>query len=1793
MMSDQMVSVSFKSLESFVNEDNLEGLRSFLTSRSVVIDDRDENGATVLMLCAAKGKADFCKELLLHGADVNAEDNDMWTSLITAAKEGHANVVSLLLENEVSVDHRDLGGWTAFMWSCYKGNLEAAKLLLAAGADPNAQGQHHMTSLVWAAGRGHTDIVKLLLEKGAKVNLGDKFGTTPLIWACRKGYLEITEALLAHGANVDATGMYSWTPLLVATKGNYVDLVNLLLEHKPNVNALDKDGGTALTVACKEGYFEIASALLRAGAYVNIQDRNGDSNLIYAARGGHRNVVEALLKKHVDIDCVGKDRKTALYWAVEKGHTQVVKALLSSNADMEHSTKEGDTALLRSVRTKNAEIVQMFVDKKARVNVADKKGDTALHIAMRGRSKRIVEILLRNPKNSQMLYRPNRAGETPYNIDLSHQKTILGQIFGARRLNTNEENENMLGYDLYSSSLADILSEPSLSMPISVGLYARWGSGKSFLIRKLREEMNSFARQWVEPLFQFTPLVFFLVAITSILIGFIAMMATGMWYVGLGTGGGIFLLIILCLMSIWYGSRSKYDWNLWYKWSVGLATQMAAFKLVAQVIFCSPPGNQWKEWKDGVQAKPLKFIFAEGAKPSSTGAGGNSVVQILGSMFDMVENQYGIFPTRFYRAFRPKAFSSSSPWKYRRLCGIPYIAIFFITLACGLALTYLAITYGFHEASSTPTEAEPVKEVVKRWANAKFTSDFLGDKIIALKKRNVRFDDDDDDDEEDEFDEQEDFPLNDGSETTEEQLEEAAESRRQFHGRLINPLLFILSALVALVIVANIHTLVRMVKALIFSHRRHLLSAISKFDTMSAEGYLHALKEEVNLLIEMVRCLDAFTAQQTRLVVILDGLDSCEQEKVLNVLDAVHTLFTDSNGPFIILLAIDPHIITKAIELNATKVFRESSFSGHDYLRNIIHLPFYLQNAGLRKVKLAEQAAEHMKGRSQSTWNEQETEFVSLAMTSAMGGLHHMPVTRHMSTASELGYNMPDNRRMSGESGMSLNVSRRTQSSRGARRLRPSDSVGSSIASNLHRVSAASDLNKVLLTDDYFNDINPRSMRRLMNVVYITGRLLKAFHIEFNWYHLALWINITEQWPYHASWLIHYYERKEDNVDEKTTLKELFEKLKDQIPVSKEMEPLLEMDKDERKLETFLAMHENVLHVYNLVVFLPFTINLDPYIKKKIKEEQIQMEEAYPRLSSPTSLPWQLPQNKFDTASKISSLPWPGKMGQASNKEFSSNLPPTLNPLMWGYPQQLPFNPQTVQHNVNANTLPYNTQSNIPPLNTLSLPSEAQDKKLSSLSIDEAFHLFEKVEGVSVNMLPTYKEKLLENNINGKVLLHCNLDDLKQILKMTFGDWELFKMLILGLREQEMCQDDDMYQRSLRYLSNQPSDALSQHQQPDSMSDHSDISLLTDSIKRGSLRNSFANKDREDQGSISSRRTNKLSLHSKQVTLEEQMIFGALQTLNEEAYEDVVEEQMKLERRKSCQTLDPGGDDDWNMNRTRKNSLVSIPKASPEEIDVVYIQSSPLLPHTIVSCPPDCDSTAPSLASSFSPYKGSASLSRTSSVKGGGSVTASPKHSGSRMPATDNLELVPKYRNSPIHDSSSPARRERPCTLNLNQTKEDDSGVISDVANDTLCVRFSPDFDSPSAVKDNLISGTYDMSEYSSMVPSVPSKNVSFSDQLLTGSYSLEKLKRLTKKLQKALVSQENTTDVDHDNTESTEVSPLVTNNFPEHNVNNDMPKSPPNGVASKNDHNDDPSFAKLNNCHVITMANSDKETHV
>ncbi|OXU24596.1 hypothetical protein TSAR_000048 [Trichomalopsis sarcophagae] len=1445
--TDSMVSLCYRTLANYVSDDNLAGLQNFLENKRVQVDDRDENGSTALILSASRGKIHFVRELINHGADVNAEDADNWTALLFAAKEGFNDVCIELLEHGAALEHRDAGGWTALMWATYKGRTSTVTLLLTRGADVNAHGNYHISSLLWAAGRGYTEIVKELLAYGAKVNVGDKYGTTAIIWASRRGSLEIVDALLKAGSTVDTAGMYSWTPLLVATLGNHVEVVLLLLDHKPNVNAVDKDGCTALSIACREGYFEIANALLNAGAYINIQDKSGDTNLIHAVKGGHRGVVEALLKKYADVDIPGKDRKTATYIAVEKGNVSILKVLLTANPDLEIATKDGDTPLLRAVRSRNAEIVQLLLDKKAKVSAADKKGDTVLHVAMRARSKGIVEILLRNPKNSQLLYRPNKQGETPYNIDINHPKTILGQIFGARRLNTNEDNENMLGYDLYSSALADILSEPSLSTPITVGLYAKWGSGKSFLLNKLREEMKNFARQWIDPSFQFSSLLFLIVTHASLLIGVTIGLICQSWVTGLVSGASLVVIVYVFLLLVWHANK-RYDWYWPYNFTVALSTKLNSLKLLLQVTFCHPPGNQTH---DGITIQPIKFFFTDQTRVGTTTAGENAVVQMVGSLYDSIESEFGSMSTRLYRAFRPKPVKTTASWKWRHLCCLPYVAIFefcFCSLLVGIAILTVYLI------DSSQEKETPVIERVTAY-------------IIMIS----------------------------------------------------------IAVLLAVSVIANLYTWSRTLQSLIFSQRRQLRRRIAKLETLKSEGFLQTLRSEVNLMTDMVKCLDSFTAQKSRLVVIVDGLDSCEQDKVLLVLDAIQALFSDNGCPFVVILAIDPHIISKAVEVNSRRLFTESNIGGHDYLRNMVHLPFYLQNSGLRKVKIAQQTALH--SNKKTTWNEAE-ESVNYATTN--------PLTRSVS-----------NRRLSTESGvMNSNEKLKPPSRKGSRKLRLSESIASSIGSNLNRLGGAQDLNKMLLTDDYFSDVNPRSMRRLMNVVYVTGRLLKAFQIDFNWYHLASWINITEQWPFRTSWMILYYDTSEDNLDDSMSLKSLYDKVRPQIPIFKDVQPLLEMDRDERKLDVFLTFHRSSLLVSDMKIFLPFTINLDPYIKKKIKEEQQTMDEES---NHPSLYKW---NNSMSSAGgpSVAESGWTNRSGAVSrhsrmHKPNASQLPSGLTP---GLSQLSPI-PNMWQPNARPlydwqmphwPSLPPPMEPIQKPLSAVTnLPSDILDIKLSILAVDGLCDLLDKIQDLNQNQIPHYKEIIKDNNINGRVLLHCDLQELKNVLKMSFGDWELFRMVVVSLREQELTTFTTQEEgpRSVRFIVG-----------PDENIRKSEHTTQNNPIRVPAIVEKDKSLSRTD--GPPRRDQAKQSIMEKQVTLEEQMICGALQTLNEEACEDVLDVPVSP-------AIVPA------------DSLPGEPSSLPLTVPLVIVQE-----------PPRSDQSPDSVNDADGPFAGDRARSRASSV---------------------------------------------------------------------------------------------------------------------------------------------------------------------------------------------------------------------
>ncbi|CAJ0948778.1 unnamed protein product, partial [Ranitomeya imitator] len=744
-----MASLGSQNLLSYVEEGNIAALKAVL-EKCKDVDERNENGQTALMLAAEQGNLEIVQELLQQRANCNLEDVDNWTALISASKEGHVGIVKELLDCNANLEHRDMGGWTALMWASYKGCTEVVEMLLSKGANPNITGlQYSVYPIIWAAGRGHSEIVYLLLQHGAKVNCSDKgndfgivetvfndaevplqhpgnqYGTTPLIWAARKGHLESVKSLLQMGADVDQEGANSMTALIVAVRGGYTNTVKEILKRNPNVNLTDKDGNTALAIAAKEGHTEIVQDLLDAGTYVNIPDRNGDTVLIGAVRGGHVEIVRALLHKYADIDIRGQDNKTALYWAVEKGNATMVRDILQCNPDTEICTKDGETPLIKATKMRSIEVVELLLDKGAKVSAIDKKGDTALHIAIRGRSRKLAELLLRNPKDGRLLYRPNKAGETPYNIDCSHQKSILTQIFGARHLSPTESDGDMLGYDLYSSALADILSEPTMQPPICVGLYAQWGSGKSFLLKKLEgyvqtsvvrrcvgdathaqnarknaafcdacvvfcrksdarkmqlvafswsdacgkkdafvakrnkqkrmHEMKTFAGQQIEPLFQFSWLIVFLILMMCSTIGLLLSFTVD---AKLGISVALSLLAILYIFFtvVYFGGRREGEnWNWAWVLSTRLARHIGYLELLLKLMFVNPPELPEQTTK----ALPVRFLFTDYNRLSSVG-GETSMAEMIATLSDACEREFGFLATRLFRVFKTEETQGTS-----------------------------------------------------------------------------------------------------------------------------------------------------------------------------------------------------------------------------------------------------------------------------------------------------------------------------------------------------------------------------------------------------------------------------------------------------------------------------------------------------------------------------------------------------------------------------------------------------------------------------------------------------------------------------------------------------------------------------------------------------------------------------------------------------------------------------------------------------------------------------------------------------------------------------------------------------------------------------------------------------------------------------------------------------------------------------------------------------------------------------------------------------------------------------
>uniref|UniRef100_A0A452QX23 Kinase D interacting substrate 220 n=1 Tax=Ursus americanus TaxID=9643 RepID=A0A452QX23_URSAM len=593
----------------------------------------------------------------------------------------------------------------------------------------------------------------------------------------------------------------------------------------------------------------------------------------------------------------------------------------------------------------------------------------------------------------------------------------------------------------------------------------------------------------------------------------------------------------------------------------------------------------------------------------------------------------------------------------------------------------------------------------------------------------------------------------------------------------VNAVLISIASIVGLAFVLNCRTWWQVLDSLLNSQRKRLHNAASKLHKLKSEGFMKVLKCEVELMARMAKTIDSFTQNQTRLVVIIDGLDACEQDKVLQMLDTVRVLF--SKGPFIAIFASDPHIIIKAINQNLNSVLRDSNINGHDYMRNIVHLPVFLNSRGLSNAR-------------------------KFLVTSTTNG--DIPCTDTAGIQED-----PDRRVSQNSLGEMTKLGSKTA-------LNRRDTYRRRQMQRTITRQMSFDLTKLLVTEDWFSDISPQTMRRLLNIVSVTGRLLRANQISFNWDRLASWINLTEQWPYRTSWLILYLEETE-GIPDQMTLKTIYERISKNIPTTKDVEPLLEIDGDIRNFEVFLSSRTPVLVARDVKTFLPCTVNLDPKLREIIADVRAARDQinigglAYPALplhEAPPRPPsgYSQPPSVCSSSTSFNGPFGGGVVSPQPHSSYYSGMTgpqhPFYNrPFFAPYLYTPRYYPGGSQHLISRPSVKTNLprdQSNglevikedaaegLPsPTDSLrgSGPASGAMISLNSMNVDAVCEKLKQIEGLDQSMLPQYCATIKKANINGRVLAQCNIDELKKEMSMNFGDWHLFRSTVLEMRNAE------------------------------------------------------------------------------------------------------------------------------------------------------------------------------------------------------------------------------------------------------------------------------------------------------------------------------------------------------------------------------------------------------------------------
>lgn len=298
-------------------------------------------------LAARLGNAQVLKQLMVHGADVNAKTSTGDTPLMVSARAGHPDCFLELIKFGADLGIVNHEGDTAIMI---------------------AERISFHFSVV--------DIFMRTLNCGAGLVSSDMTLFSPLHFFARSGRAEPLLMMLHQSASdlnkLDGSGL---TPVMVAAASGHVDIFRILVMAGADITIRNAEGKSLMSII-RQKSSEIRDCfeqiLLQASLTNTLTGQTSFRPLHYAARIGDKSSLLQLLKMGYDPNSLDEDDFTPLMHAAASGRLDSCKILVShGGADYSLVNERNETALSlvrRSSRSSKA-TEEWLLDQLSRAHV--------------------------------------------------------------------------------------------------------------------------------------------------------------------------------------------------------------------------------------------------------------------------------------------------------------------------------------------------------------------------------------------------------------------------------------------------------------------------------------------------------------------------------------------------------------------------------------------------------------------------------------------------------------------------------------------------------------------------------------------------------------------------------------------------------------------------------------------------------------------------------------------------------------------------------------------------------------------------------------------------------------------------------------------------------------------------------------------------------------------------------------------------------------------------------------------------------------------------------------------------------------------------------------------------------------------------------------------------------------------------------------------------------------------------------------------------------------------------------